>query len=52
MTYQDQLMNQHLKRFELAILAHYEKPSLITSQELSKSRHELMDFIKECKKNA
>ena len=52
MTYQDQLMSQHLKRFELAILEHYDKPSVATSQELSKSRHELMAFIKEAKSNA
>lgn len=52
MTYQDQLMNEKLKRFELATLTHFTKPSVLASQELSKARHDLIAFIKEAKKNA
>ena len=50
MTYQDQLINQKLKRFELATLEQFNNPSISASQELSKARHDLVAFIKEAKK--
>ena len=52
MTYQDQLIQQHLKRFELAAIKQFDKPSIKASQELAKARHELVAFMKECRKNA
>lgn len=52
MTYQDQLINEHLKRFELAVIEHFDKPSIKASQELAKARHELVAFMKECRKSA
>lgn len=52
MTYQDQLIRDHLKRFELAILAQFDKPSVSHAQELSESRHALVAFIKQGANNA
>ena len=52
MTYQDQLINEYLKRFELAVIEQFDKPNIKASQELAKARHELVAFIKECRKSA
>ena len=52
MTYQDQLIRDHLKRFELAVLAQFDKPSVVHAQELAKAIHALTSFIKGSNKNA
>lgn len=50
MTYQDKLINEHLRTFELAAIAYAHGPSVKTSQDLAVARHKIVKFIKESSK--
>lgn len=52
MTYQDEIINQLMAKYESAVINHKETPSIPTAQHLSLARHNLIVFIKEAKINA
>lgn len=47
MTYQDQLLNNLMRNFELAVLNYSSDKSVLNSQKLAEARHELMRFMKQ-----
>lgn len=49
MTYQEEIINRLMGTYESAVISHQVVPSLLTSQQLAKAKHELIVFLKEGK---